>query len=114
MYEDPSLRPRDCAGGVPADVRGTGGKAMKIISPDFGKCLLPEGTRAVNIAEHQKPDYLTLPSLVTPDGRVLCQWMPEPNDLILLNNGCPITLVLHTFNQSLQPIQMVVGGADLR
>lgn len=75
--------------------------------------LLPADVRDVNYAEHQ-PQYLTLPSLLTTDGRVVSQWMPEPNDLALLNNGVPITLVLHTFNQPLQPIILTVGGLDLR
>lgn len=86
---------------------------MDIVNPNASLFLLPPGTCAVNIAEHQ-PQYQTLPSLRTPDGRVVSQWRPTPNDLILLNNGVPLTLVLHTFGQPLQPIQMAVGGLDLR
>jgi len=86
---------------------------MEICKPDPEKFLLPEGTREVNIAENQS-EYLTLPALVTPDGRVACQWKPEPNDLLLLNMGVPLTIVLHTFNQPLQPLQVAVGGVDLR
>lgn len=86
---------------------------MDIQTPNADLFLLPPGTRAINIAEHQ-PQYQTLPSLRTPDGRVVSQWMPTPNDLILLNNGVPLTLVLHTFGEALQPIQMAVGGMDLR
>jgi hypothetical protein len=86
---------------------------MTIVTPNRALFLLPPGTRDVKIAEHQ-PEYLTLPSLVTPDGRVVSQWQPTPNDLLLLNTGVPVTLVLHTFGQPLQPIQMAVGGLDLR
>jgi hypothetical protein len=86
---------------------------MDIIHPNSALFLLPPGTREVAIAEHQ-PEYQTLPSLVTPDGRVVSQWQPTPNDLILLNAGVPVTLVSHTFGAALQPIQMAVGGMDLR
>jgi len=86
---------------------------MDIVKPNAELFLLPDKTRAVNYAEHQA-EYLTLPSLVTPDGRVVSQWLPDAHDLALLNNGVPVTLVLHTFNQPLQPIILAVGGLDLR
>jgi hypothetical protein len=50
----------------------------------------------------------SLPVLKTA-GRVLSV-KPDANELILLNNGVPVTLVLHTFNQPLQPIQLGVGS----
>jgi hypothetical protein len=86
---------------------------MTNIKPKPEMFLLPVGVREVAYAEHQ-PQYRTLPSLVTPDGRVISQWMPDPNDLELLKNGVPVTLVLHTFHQPLQPIILCVGGLDLR
>ena len=86
---------------------------MNPIEPQPEQFLLPAGTRAVRVAEHQ-PEYITLPSLVTPDGRIASQWMPTENELALLNNRVPVTLVIHTFNQPLQPIQITVGGVDLR
>jgi hypothetical protein len=86
---------------------------MDIVVPNRTQFLLPPHTRAVQIAEHQ-PEYLTLPALITPDGRVVSQWQPTANDLLLLANGVPVTLVLHTFGLPLQPIQMAVGGMDLR
>jgi hypothetical protein len=86
---------------------------MDVINPRAAMFLLPAGTREANYAEHQ-PEYETLPSLVTPDGKVVSQWMPDANDLVLLNSGVPVTLVLYTFNQPLQPITLAVGGLDLR
>ena len=56
----------------------------------------------------------SLPSLVTPDGKVISSWLPDADELAALNRGQPITLVLHTFNQPLQPIILAVGGLDLR
>jgi hypothetical protein len=81
------------------------------VRPDYH--LVPPGTREVVYAKDQ-PQYLPLPTLVTPDGRVLSQWQPDANELELLKNGAPVTLVLYTFNGPLQPIQLVVGGMDLR
>ena len=86
---------------------------MDIVTPKAEMFLLPEGTREANYAEHQ-PEYGTLPSLVTPDGKVVSSWMPSANDLALLNNGVPITLVCWTFNRALQPVTIAVGGLDLR
>jgi hypothetical protein len=86
---------------------------MDTVKPNAKTFLLPDGTREAKYAEHQV-EYGTLPSLVTPDGRVISQWMPDANDLALLNRGVPVTLVLHTFNQPLQPIILAVGGLDLR
>lgn len=83
------------------------------IEPKPELFLLPPNTETVKYAEHQ-PEYVTLPSLRTPDGRVVSQWRLEPNDLELLKNGVPVTLVLYTYGQPLQPIVLAVGGLDLR
>jgi hypothetical protein len=85
---------------------------VDIITPDRTKFLLPEGTLEVRIAEDQ-PQYQTLPALVTPDGRIACQWQPNAGDLALLNLGVPITLVVWTHYEPLQPVSLMVGGADL-
>jgi hypothetical protein len=86
---------------------------MEIVTPKRGQFLLPAGTREVQVAEHQ-PEYLTLPSLVTPDGKVASQWQPTPGELALLNAGVPVTLVVWTFGKPLQPVSLGVGGMDLR
>lgn len=86
---------------------------MDIVKPDPAKFLLPIGARAIAIAEHQ-PEYQTLPSIVTPDGKVASQWMPTPGELALLNQGVPVTLVCWTGGAPLQPVSLMVGGADLR
>ena len=70
--------------------------------------------RKVNIAEHQ-PQFRTLPSLVTLDGRLVSQWKPDANDLELLNRGVPLTLIVHTYNQiNMPPVVLAVGGWDMR
>jgi hypothetical protein len=86
---------------------------METVKPNAELFLLPAGTREVNYAELHDT-YETLPSLVTPDGKVISSWLPDAHELELLKNGVPITLVLHTFNRPLQPIILAVGGLDLR
>jgi hypothetical protein len=86
---------------------------MKPCEPAVSACLAGPGCRRVVYAENQ-PEYQPLPALVTPDGRVACQWKPDASELALLNAGVPITIVMHTFNQPLQPLSVSVGGVDLR
>ena len=86
---------------------------MNIVKPIIAQFVLPATTREVNIAEHQA-EYQTLPSLVTPDGKVASQWRPDANELAMLNAGVPITLVCWTFGRPLQPVSIGVGGMDLR
>lgn len=74
---------------------------------------VPDGTVKVTYAADQ-PEYLPLPALRTPDGRVTSCWKPNPGELALLNNGVGIFLTLHTFNGPLQPIMLTVGPPDLR
>lgn len=86
---------------------------MDIVTPDPSMFLLPPDTVETVIAKDQ-PEYQPLPALVTRDGRVISQWKPTQSELEALFRGQPITLVIHTFLQPLQPIQIEVGGMDLR
>ena len=88
---------------------------MNIVNPDPNQFLLPEGSREVTFAKDQAYlGYSPLPSLVTPDGKVVSQWIPTPSELACLNQGTPVTLVVWTFNQPPSPVSLTVGGADLR
>lgn len=86
---------------------------MQISKPNVSTFLLPEGSREVDYAKDQ-PQYQTLPSIQTLDGKVASQWLPDANELELLNRGVPVTLVYWTFGRPLQPVSLMVGGADLR
>lgn len=46
---------------------------MEICDPRVHPSLVPEGSRAVVIAEHQE-EYRDLPSVRTPDGQVITRW----------------------------------------
>jgi hypothetical protein len=72
-----------------------------------------DGTRKVVYAKDQ-PEYLPLPALVTPDGRVTSRWKLEPNDLLLIQNGVDVYLTIHTFGGPLQPLQLQIGPPDTR
>lgn len=87
---------------------------MNNIAPDPDTFQLPDGWRKADYAKTQQEKYRVLPSIRTLDGRVISQWVPNVEELAQLNAGIPLTLVLHTFNTPLQPIQLFVGGTDLR
>jgi hypothetical protein len=76
---------------------------------------MPEGTKEVVFAKDQ-PEYLPLPALVTPDGRVISTWQPNEGELALLNEGVPITLtVWHgelCSHNLLRPVRLEVGGTN--
>lgn len=86
---------------------------MEITTPDTSKFLLPEGTIS-HVMNGPRREYNDLPTLITPDGKVASQWIPTPGELALLNLGVPVTLVCWTYGEPLQPVSLMVGGADLR
>jgi hypothetical protein len=86
---------------------------MESVPPDVRAFLLPAGTKALEVAVDQ-PQYEPMIVLRTPDGRVVMQWLPSRMDLLQLEAGQPLTLVLLTGGQRQQPVQIFVGGADLR
>jgi hypothetical protein len=64
-------------------------------------------TDQVNYAENQ-PEYDTLPSLRSLDGRVTSRWTFTDEERRKIAEGADILLTLYTFNKPLQPIQMRV------
>jgi len=85
---------------------------MQPILPNRDQFELPSNTVALTYAKDQ-PEYLPLPCLRTEDGRVITQWEPTAEELDWLCKGQPITIVIHTFNDNLQPVQVGVGGMNL-
>ena len=85
---------------------------MEMIAPYPEMFVLPEGTTFPVYAADQ-PEYEALPSIKTPDGKVISQWKPTAEELARLNAGEPLTLIVWTFNHRLQPITLGVGGFDL-
>jgi hypothetical protein len=76
--------------------------------------ILPAGTRLIPFAMTQAHlGYEPLIAIVTTDGRVTSQWLPDTEELKRLQAGEPLTLIVHTHNQGLPPVSLSVGGFDL-
>jgi hypothetical protein len=87
---------------------------MEQIAPYAELFILPKGTElTVYAADQAHLGYEPLPSIRTPDGKVVSQWKPSAEELVRLNLGEPLTLIVWTFNARLQPVCLMVGGADL-
>lgn len=87
---------------------------MTPTGPKTEQFLIPDGTRGVTfLGPRGSTNISPLETLLLPDGRVVSQWRLDPNELELLKNGAPVTLVLHSGGQ-VPPIQLGVGGFDLR
>lgn len=85
---------------------------MENIAPYPETFKLPEGS-VLPVYAADQPEYQPLPSIRTPDGKVVSQWKPDEDELKRLVAGEPITLVIWTFNRRLQPVWLGVGGCDL-
>jgi hypothetical protein len=66
-----------------------------------------EGTRAVVFAKDQ-PEYIPLPALVFPDGKVLTEWAPSDTERAAIARGENIRLWIWPFGQPLQPVALDV------
>jgi len=84
---------------------------VEITDPRIDPRLVPVGSRAVVIAEHQD-EYLDLPSVRTPDGKVITRWSPTDAERAAILRGEDIFLTILTFNHPLQPVMMTVGPID--
>lgn len=91
-----------------------GGWPMDPITPDEDTFRLPPGSVASVLARDQS-EYRPLPTIRTPDGQVISQWLPTHDELIRLMRGEPLTVTVQTFNKQLfAPMVVAVGGLDLR
>ena len=83
---------------------------MEIVDPRVDPVLVPHGSRAVVIAEHQA-EYQNLPSIRTPDGQVITRWTLSDAErkAILLGEDVFITLISHG---PISPLFATVGPCD--
>lgn len=72
----------------------------------------PQGWMSVTYAENQ-PEYIPLPVLRCVDGRVISQWRLTDQEREKIAAGSDVFLTVHTFNYSLQPVMLTVGGAPI-
>lgn len=60
----------------------------------------------------EQPEYLPLPSLRSPAGKVMTRWEFTPEERELIADGADLYLTLWTFNQPLQPVQLEVHAKN--
>lgn len=83
---------------------------MEIVDPRVDPRLVPDGSRAVVIAEHQD-EYRDLPSIRTPDGQVITRWTltNEERKAILKGEDIYVTLLSHG---AINPLFVTVGPVN--
>jgi hypothetical protein len=83
---------------------------MEIVDPRIDPRLVPEGSRAVVIAEHQE-EYRDLPSVRTPNGYVITRWQLTEDEKRRIVQGEDIFLTILSFG-AINPVFMSVGPVD--
>jgi hypothetical protein len=85
---------------------------MLIADPRVDRRLLPDGSRAIVIAEHQ-PEFQDLPSIRTPGGQVITRWTLtlEERAAIVAGADIYITLLAHG---AINPFFATVGPVNWR
>lgn len=83
---------------------------MEICDPRVHPALVPEGSKAVVIAEHQQ-EYRDLPSVRTPDGQVITRWTLSEDErrAILMGEDIFVTILS---NGAINPLFVTVGPVD--
>ncbi len=83
---------------------------MNIIDPRVDMRLVPDGSKAVVIAEHQE-EYRDLPSIRTPDGQVITRWELTMEERAAIVRGEDIYVTLFA-NGSINPFFVTVGPVN--
>lgn len=83
---------------------------MDIVDPRIDPRLVPPGSKAFVIAEHQA-EYRDLPSVRTPDGQVITRWRftDEERRRVLAGEDLFITILSHG---AINPLFATVGPVD--
>lgn len=83
---------------------------MNIVDPRIDPKLVPEGSRPVIIAEKQD-EYRSLPSVRTPNGRVITRWQPTLSERQAIAQGADIFLTILS-RGAINPVLLTVGPDD--
>ena len=83
---------------------------MDIVDPRVNPDLVPDGSRAVVIAEHQR-EYRDLTSIRTPNGYVITRWSLSDDEraAILRGEDIFVTLLSHG---AINPLFVTVGPVN--
>lgn len=83
---------------------------MDIVDPLVHPSLVPSGSKAVVIAEHQD-EYRDLPSVRTPGGQVITRWSltDEERAAIVRGEDIYVTILSHG---AINPLFVTVGPVD--
>jgi hypothetical protein len=85
---------------------------MDIADPRVDPSLVPAGSKAVVIAEHQD-EYRDLPSIRTPNGYVITRWTPNEAERAAIVRGEDIYVTLLTHGP-INPMFVTIGPVDWR
>jgi hypothetical protein len=78
-----------------------------VTAVEIGHVPDAEEARAIVIAKDQ-PEYIPLPALVFPDGKLVTEWTLTEEERTRLIRGENIRLWVWTFGQPLQPVMLEV------
>lgn len=83
---------------------------MDIVDPRVHPSLVPVGSKAIVIAEHQD-EYRDLPSVRTPDGQVITRWSltDAERSAILRGEDIYVTILSHG---PINPLFVTVGPVN--
>jgi hypothetical protein len=85
---------------------------MEIIDPRVHPQLVPDGSRAVVIAEHQD-EYRDLPSIRTPKGQVITRWALTEAERKAVLRGEDVYITLLSAG-AINPLFATIGPIDWR
>jgi len=83
---------------------------MEIVDPRVDPSLVPVGSRAIVIAEHQD-EYRDLPSIRTPDGQIITRWSPSDEERAAIVRGEDIYVTLLSAG-AINPFFVTVGPVN--
>jgi hypothetical protein len=83
---------------------------VEIVDPRVHPSLVPDGSKAVVIAEHQD-EYRDLPSIRTPNGYVITRWTLTNKERAAIVRGEDIYITLLSHG-SINPLFATVGPVD--
>ena len=82
---------------------------MTPVDPCVDVALVPSGSVPVVIAKDQ-PEYLPLPSIVTPGQIVITRWAPTDDERIAIARGADVFLTI--FGTPIRPVILSAGPID--